>query len=169
MSHWEYTETELWRHGEEGISLYHVFGLIAMDETILAFAEAREGDAKDSCCIHHIDMRRSTDGGRSFSASRRLLSGDQGICFTNPVPVYDAQINRLFLFVSDNQDNCQTDNYLLHSDDRGITWSAPKKINDYFSSDALPHAFHLAGPGHGIQLQRGPNAGRLIMPFWHRR
>ena len=165
MSTWEYTETELWRHGEKGVSLYHVFGLIAMEETILAFSEAREGNAGDSGCIHHIDMRRSEDGGRSFLPSRRLLSGDTGLCFANPVPVYDAQIHRLFLFVSDNRGNCQTDLYLLFSDDQGITWSSPQKINHLLENGPSPLPFHLAGPGHGIQLQ----SGRLIMPFWHRR
>ena len=169
MSSWEYTETELWRHGEGKTSLYHVFGLAAMDQIILAFSEAREGEAKDAGCIHHIDMRRSEDGGRSFSENRRLLSGDSGICWANPVPVYDAQINRLFLFVSNNKGNCQSDLYLLSSDDHGITWTDPQKINHVLSNEAEPLPFHLAGPGHGLQLRQGAHAGRLILPLWHRK
>lgn len=65
MSSWEYTETELWRHGQDGASLFHVFGLIAVGQTVLAFSEARSGEAGDAGCTHDLWMRKSTDGGRS--------------------------------------------------------------------------------------------------------
>lgn len=74
MAKWEYTETELWRYGEDEISMYHVFGVIAIKNIVLALAEAREGDAGDASCPHSISMRRSTDGGRTFEESIELVS-----------------------------------------------------------------------------------------------
>lgn len=168
MSHWEYTETELWRHGEKGISLYHVFGAVATDSAVLVFAEARSGDGSDDRCPHHIQMRRSTDGGKTFSDDICLIPSGENHCWTNPVPLYDRQTKRLFLFYSDNLKNVKTENYLIFSDDDGLTWSQPRHINGILEEAENSPAFHLAGPGHGIQLQNGPKPGRLVMPFWHR-
>lgn len=169
VASWEYTETELWRHGQENVSLFHVFGLMAVGQTVLAFSEARNGNAGDAGCTHDLWMRKSTDGGRTFAESAVLLSGAAGGCWTNPVPVYDEAGGKLFLFVSDNAGNCRTNNYILSSDDLGESWSQPEKINHLLETGEHPLPFHLAGPGHGIQLKRGAHAGRLIMPFWHRR
>lgn len=169
MAKWAYTETELWRHGEGEIALLHVFGLIAAKSAVLAFAEARRGKGGDADCTHDLWMRRSMDGGKTFEDNVCLCPGGENRCWTNPVPVYDEETNRMFLFYSDNLENRRTENFLIVSDDLGGAWSEPQKINEALESgaDALP--FHLAGPGHGLQLKRGPFAGRLIVPFWHRR
>lgn len=59
MSKWEYTEQELWRFNENGDSIFHVFGVIAVGTTVLAFAEARKGDGSDDKCPHDIRMRKT--------------------------------------------------------------------------------------------------------------
>lgn len=166
MSDWQYTETELWRHGTEGVSLFHVFGLTVTKHAVLVFSEARNGDGSDAGCTHFIFMRRSLDCGIHFEPNVCLLPGE---CWTNPVPIYDESTGRVYLFVSDNHGNCRTENYLLYSDDDGETWSKKAQINVLLESNSDPLPFHLAGPGHGICLTRGEYAGRLIVPFWHRR
>ncbi len=168
MSNWEYTETELWRHGSQGISLFHVFGVTAHQNVVLVFAEARYGKGSDAEDPHDIWMRRSTDGGRSFASTVCLLPAEGEHCYTNPVPVWDTVTGRVFLFYSNNLQNTHTENYLIYSDDAGVTWSAPQNINPLLDNSANPPAFHLAGPGHGIQLTHGPATGRLLVPFWHR-
>ena len=169
MSEWEYTETELWRHGGEKSSLMHVFGVVAMENVVLAFAEARDGKGGDVGCIHEIWMRRSEDSGRTFAENVVICAGEGVHCWTNPVPVYDAQAKRLFLFYADNHDNRSTENFVVFSDDAGVTWSGPRRLNAALEAGADPLPFHLEGPGHGIQLKKGAHAGRLIVPFWHRR
>ena len=128
MSFWEYTETELWRHGEGGIALYHVFGLISFGRTVLAFAEARRGEGKDADDIHDIVLRRSEDGGHSFAPSVTLIPGEGGRCLTNPTPVYDAETEKLFLFYCENFGNSRTENYVTESADGGRTWSRPRAL-----------------------------------------
>lgn len=168
MAKWEYTETELWRHGDD-ISLLHVFGLLSIEkDTVLAFTEARYGNGGDAECTHDIWMRKSRDGGRSFADTVRLCVGGDKHCWTNPVPLYDRETKRLFLFFSDNLDNRKTDNFVIYSDDLGDTWSAPEKVNHVLENWEVSAPFHLAGPGHGIQITRGKYEGRLIVPFWHR-
>lgn len=166
MASWEYTETELWRHGDGGIAIYHVFGLVSFGSTVLAFAEARYGSAKDAGEAHDIVLRRSTDGGRSFSASVTLLSG--GRCFANPTPVYDAAAGKVFLFFCENGDNNRTETFVTESADGGRSWSDARSLTDDLNAFSAPLTFHLFGPGHGIQLCGGAFDGRLAVPVWHR-
>lgn len=168
MVRWEYTETELWRHGDGDIALFHVFGLISIQNTVLCFAEARYGNGGDAGCLHDLWMRKSVDGGRSFAPSVCLCPNEGVRSWTNPVPVYDEDTGRLFLFYSDNPENLRTENFYRFSDDLGESWSAPTDITEMLNRAAAPLPFHLAGPGHGTQLRGGARAGRLIVPFWHR-
>ena len=163
MSNWEYHETELWRYGENDISIYHVFSTIAVGMTVLVFAEARHGTGTDAACAHDIVLKISHDGGRHFASNICLLPADGEHCYCNPVPVYDSKIGRLYLFYADNRDNLLPRNFYISSNDLGMTWSPPQTIDSLFE---LP--FNLPGPGHGICLQHGARAGRLIVPFWHR-
>ena len=163
MTRWEYTETELWRYGEGDISIYHVFGTVAVGNTVLAFAEARHSNASDGNCLHDIAMRKSIDGGRTFFESVDILPANEKYCYTNPVPVYDEDTGKLFLFYSENIGNTRTVNYVMNSDDLGESWSPACNITDIFDTP-----FNLAGPGHGIQLKSGEHKGRLMMQFWHR-
>lgn len=53
--------------------------------------------------------------------------------------------------------------YLVSSDDDGAKWMSPRDVTAATkAADAVTVA---SGPGIGIQLQRGPRQGRLIMPF----
>ena len=156
--------TALWRHGEGGYALFHVFGLIAAGDTVLAFAEARRG-GKDAGEAHDIVMRRSRDGGKGFEESVCLL-GD-GRCLVNPTPLYDAQTGRVLLFFAENLENRHTVLYCTHSDDLGTSWSTPRDVT-HFLPQKRDTRFHLPGPSHGIQLQKGPHTGRLLLQLWHR-
>lgn len=166
---WEYTETQIWRVCGDAVSLYHVFGLVTTKNgVVMTFCEAREGNGGDAGCIHHIYMRRSLDEGRTFEENVVLIPGVEGTCFGNPTPVLDEETGRVYLFYANNHGNCQTDIYVIHTDDDGVTWSEPVFINPAFENTDIPRPFHLCGPGHGIQVKKGAYAGRLIVPFWHR-
>ena len=164
---WHCTDTPLWRIEGDEITFFHVFGVIALPSgTVLCFTEARLGEGGDAD-PHHLWMRKSVDGGLTFGPTVCLADCGGTICYTNPVPVYDRDTNRVWMFYADNHENRSTDVYLIYSDDEGDSWSTPVCMNHCFEGCGLP--FHLPGPGHGIQLARGERAGRLIVPFWHRR
>ena len=169
MTPWEFSETELWRYGENDVEIFHVFGSCAHKNRVFVFAEARYGDGSDAFCDHDIVMRRSFDGGRNFEKTVTLLKGNGRICYANGIPLFDPARERLFLFYSHNIENCRTDNFVMHSDDFGKSWSEPMSLHHCFSDLPVPLPFHLAGPGHGIVLRKEPYRGRLLMPFWHRR
>jgi len=53
---------------------------------------------------------------------------------------------------------------LWHSDDEGQTWEGPIDMNPGLKEEWM--AFLGAGPGNGIQLTEGENAGRLVFPVY---
>lgn len=115
-------------------------------------------------------------------------------CWANPAAVTDRSTGRVFVFYVLNEGahdgkNMQrhTRNFYRYSDDDGMTWSPRVDITDLlnakadgtpnrdaggewirdangFPCDYLGRAFHMPGPGHGLQLKDG----RLLMQFWNR-
>jgi len=115
--------------------------------------------------------------------------------WANPVAVTDRTNGRVFIFYVLNEGEYKGYNtqrmtrvFYRYSDDEGLTWGERVEITDVlnvgpdgkphvdldgeaiknrdgFACDYLGRAFHMPGPGHGIQLANG----RLIIQFWHRR
>jgi len=55
--------------------------------------------------------------------------------------------------------------FVAHSKDDGLTWSTPQETT---ATTKRPHwRWYATGPGIGIQLERGPHAGRLVVPCDH--
>ncbi len=95
----------------------------------------------------------------------------------NPAPVVDHQTGTIWLLSSWNlgsdseskiADGTSTDTrrvYVQKSEDDGLTWSLPLEITaDVKLAD---WTWYATGPGAGIQLQRGAQAGRLVIPSVH--
>ena len=55
--------------------------------------------------------------------------------------------------------------WVMESPDSGLTWSSPREI----TADVKPDTWrwYSMGPVHGIQLERGARAGRLLIPCNH--
>jgi sialidase-1 len=53
--------------------------------------------------------------------------------------------------------------WITQSDDDGVSWSAPRDLTVQLKRATATSL--ASGPGIGIELRRGPHAGRLIMPF----
>lgn len=144
---------------------YHVYRIpsivISRQGTILTTGEARRGTGGDYSA-NDIVMRRSTDGGDSWSDTRVLIqSCDYGNgAVSNFVPIVDRTsdtIHALYCY-----DYCRT--FYICSTDEGATWSKPREITpvmEQFRRD-YPWVVAAVGPGHGLQLTNG----RLITSVW---
>jgi sialidase-1 len=201
----------VWVNGEDGAVVYHVYGLVVTHRgTVLAFSEARL--ARDDHRPHHLVVKRSADGGKSWSKNIFIERADGSFwkregqkskleCWTNPAPLVDGRSGRIFFFYALNEGSMKADYdtqrftrvFYRYSDDDGLSWQPaaqdggrveitpllkvkadgtpnrdpsgqPVRNEDGLPCDYLGRAFHMPGPGHGIQLRDG----RLLLPFWHR-
>jgi len=159
-----------------GYVLYRIPGIIVTQRgTILAYTEARRTGSGDWDSID-ILMRRSTDGGATFSAQRVIahapgkierstvaLERNQGkpgdITYNNPVAIADREGSVHFLFCVEYMRA-----FYMKSDDDGQTFSKPVEITSAFDAFRPEYAWRVlaTGPGHGIQLRDG----RLLIPVW---
>ena len=156
------------------------------DGTVLAFAEGRA--ATQDFSSYAIVVRRSTDGGVTWSPLQQVVGVQPttGIVISQPAPIVDKVTGQVFLLFNRGTFDGLTGNFHLtdvqftKSSDDGLTWATPIDITDSVTVTEghnpgppgvypdTPWGWAVVGPGHGIQIQNGPNAGRLIVGGDHR-
>jgi sialidase-1 len=145
--------------GTEGINTYRIPSLIlAPDNTLLAFCEARKESITDASPTGMI-LKRSVDGGRTWLPTQVLVKGTGNEALMNPCPVIDRSNNRILLYCIDAHkygDNKHRQ-LLLTSDDNGISWTEPVDLAGVTKNH---NNGFVSGPGIGIQLR----SGRLVIP-----
>ena len=161
-----------------GYSVYRIPGIVVTGRgTVLAYCEARKSDRGDWSTID-IMMRRSTDGGRTFDAPRRIadvpgpktknpvalaqsLAAAGDVIYNNPVMIPDARRPGVVHMVF-NLEYMRA--FYQRSDDDGVTWSKPAEITRAFEAFRPEYEWKVlaSGPGHGIMLR----SGRLLIPVW---
>lgn len=156
-----FEEQAIFESGTHGYACIRIPAAVAAaDGSLLAFAEGRI----DGCADHgrfDLIMRRSQDGGRTWGPLQVVISGN-GDTIGNATPVVDQNTGRVILLTTWNAmgDTIDRRPFVSYSDDHGATWSDPVDITDDVK---LPHwEGYATGPGHAIQLERGPHAGRLV-------
>lgn len=148
--------------GQDGYHTYRIPALLVTKTGILlAFCEGRRTGRGDHGDLDLL-VKRSEDGGETWSA-QQLIYGEPGeVTIGNPCPVVDEDTGTIWLpFCRENYDVL-----LTHSEDDGKTWADPVDI----SADVKKPVWewYATGPGVGIQLQRGEHKGRLVIPCDHR-
>ena len=158
--------------GESGYHTYRIpSAIVAPKGTLLAFAEARRAGAGDAGDIDLV-LRRSRDGGRSWSALQVI--GDNGPnTFGNPCAVVDTRTNTVWLLTTQNRGSDREKDIIagtsegsrtvwaMHSEDDGVTWSSPVDISASVKNSEW--TWYATGPGIGIQTK----SGRLVIPANH--
>ena len=143
--------------------------------TVLVYCEARCNSGADWGEIE-VHLRRSTDGGRTFSPARQIAHAGPRLprhpvalahksgkpneqTVNNPVAIAARDGTVHFLYCVEYQRA-----FYMRSVDDGVTWSAPVEITSAF--EPLRAAWNwktiATGPGHGIELR----TGRLVVPVW---
>ncbi|HTJ31755.1 MAG TPA: exo-alpha-sialidase [Dactylosporangium sp.] len=167
-----FDETTLWDIEVDPLANYHVHGLVVLpDDTVIAATEGRY----EVCDAGPRDLliRRSTDGGRTWSPTQTVVPSVDGQSWGNPTFVADRITRELFLFYMLSErlpenTSCSGDSgdlFVVSSTDGGQTWGAPRSLSGLFDQFPYDWALHGPGPGHGIQL----DTGRLLLNVAHRR
>lgn len=158
--------------GQDGYHTYRIPSVIVTQAgTVLAFCEGRVRGQGDSGDIDLL-VKRSEDGGRTFSQQRVIWDDQENTC-GNPCPVVVRETGEILLLMTHN---LGTDNeldikaktsrgkrtvWLSKSFDDGKTWSAPREITN--EAKKPDWAWYATGPGAGIQLRDG----RIVIPSYY--
>ena len=159
----------------QGYDTYRIPSIIETNNgTLIAFSEGRRNSASDTGDIDLVS-RRSHDGGRTWETMRVLWDDGENTC-GNPCPVIDSTGTIHLLLTWNRGDDkesqiiAQTSNdtrrvFVISSFDHGETWTRPTEITE--STKQKQWTWYATGPGAGIRIQKGPNAGRLVIPCDH--
>lgn len=172
----EFSESALFVSGQDGYHTYRIPALAVTNAgTLLAICEGRKSSSSDSGNIDLL-VKRSTDNGATWSA-RQIIWSDGGNTCGNPCVVVDRSTGTICLLSTWNRGEDRESKiingtsidtrrvYLISSTDDGLTWSAAQDITA--TTKQAGWSWYATGPGHGVQLQRGRQAGRLIIPCDH--
>jgi sialidase-1 len=170
-------KVDLFEAAKDGYAYYRIPGIIVTPKgSLLAYCEARKSERGDWGTID-IMLRRSTDGGRTWSPARKIadvdgpkqknpvalaqkLADSADVTYNNPVAIPDKKTGSVhFVF---NLEYMRA--FYMRSDDDGQTWSKPVEITSAFDKFRPEYDWKVlaTGPGHGIQLRNG----RLVIPIW---
>jgi sialidase-1 len=144
-------------HGKNGFASYRIPGIVnTAAGSLLAYYETRT--SKGDWCARGIGLKRSTDGGKSWS-ERTMIAYDPEMTVGNPVMIAARDGLVHFLWLKDMRQPF----YQVSSDD-GLTFSEPISLLDCMNSyrSELDWSLFAFGPGHGIELDNG----RLLVPVW---
>lgn len=171
---------DVFEEKQAGFVSYRIPGIVVTAKgTVLAYAEARKFTSADRGEIE-IHLRRSTDGGRTFSPQQQIahlgprlprnphmpddkkkkdMGGPEEQTVNNPmlIAARDGAVHFVYCVEYMRSFHCR-------SDDDGVTWTKPVEITatfDLFRRDLDWQAI-ATGPGHGIELRNG----RLVVPVW---
>jgi sialidase-1 len=165
-------QVDVYKSGRDGYNTYRIPALVVTKKgTVLAFCEGRKDSGGDTGDID-ILLKRSADGGKTFSAQQVVWDDGPNTC-GNPCPVVDRETGSIWLLLTQNLGTDHEHNIITRtskgtrtvwvskSDDDGVTWSNPVEITkDVKRSD---WTWYATGPGAGIQLK----SGRLVIPCDH--
>jgi sialidase-1 len=171
-----FTQTTIFQAGQGGYFTYRIPGIVVTTRgTVLVYNEARRNSSSDWGTIDLV-MRRSSDGGRTFSPARIVahapvpisrnpvaIERKQGaltdITYNNPVAIAGRDGVVHFLFCIEYMRV-----FYMRSTDDGRTFSTPVEVTGALDALKSKYAWRVAatGPGHGIQL----SSGRLLVPVW---
>ncbi|MHC4754378.1 MAG: sialidase family protein [Planctomycetota bacterium] len=158
-----FMQVDVFKAGELGYKEFRIPSLVVTKSgTILAFTEAgwTSADAGD----RDIKLRRSTDGGRTWTKEIELILDRGKSRCGSPATIVEAKTGRIHLITAVDSKEA------LHSfsDDDAVTWSELEKITYVFEKFKPRYDWtgFDTGPAKGIELSRGKFKGRFIQPMW---
>ena len=153
---------------------------VSKEGTLLAFAEGRRVQSDHN--KGPLVLRRSEDGGRTWNEIQ-VIAEHGNDSLNNPTPVVLANGRILVVYQCFREtfhsraipkedvqmapaglegEEVQR-NYIVYSDDDGVSWSAPRDITAQIKRPA-PIICNFTGPGPGLVMKHGGHAGRIILP-----
>jgi len=158
-----FRQTDVFFAGELGYKEFHIPALVVTRSgTLLAISEA--GRTSSDFGDRDILLRRSTDGGRTWSSQVQMILDKGTSRCGSPACLVDPDTGRIHLMAAvDSAKALQT-----YSDDDGLTWSKFRETTAVFEAYRSSWAWTRfdTGPARGLKLTHGKFKGRFIQPIW---
>lgn len=173
--------------GQDGYTCYRIPLIITTTKgTVIAATDGRIGGCGDIPTPLDLVCKRSFDNGNTWGPLQIIANYGSDTSDKDTYPFYGAtNINRVSagdaaMLVDRTSGRIWTlyDNggvlsgarkiklEMRFSDDDGATWSQAIDVERTYPGIRPAYGEFLTGPGNGIQLESGPNAGRLIFPVY---
>lgn len=165
------------RAGDNGVHTYRIPGLVTTPKgTLIAVYDVRWRSGGDLPGDIDVGLSRSTDGGRTWAPMEILMDMGKDPEWNfdgvgDPSLLVDRNTGRIFVLGTWSHGNrswrgsgpglepADTGQLMLvHSDDEGETWSAPRNLTSMLKKPEW--SFLLQGPGRGITM----GDGTLVFP-----
>jgi sialidase-1 len=164
--------------GADDYKIYRIPAIeIALDGTLLAFAEGRKQGGKDPGYDKQQDvdllLKRSSDDGKTWSELEIVEDPGQYWSAANAATVVDRDTGKIWVLYIRSKpgrstetsrpgtDDMQT--MARWSEDNGLNWSEPIDLTEV-ARDMQDETWTASVPGPGGAIQAGN--GRLLVPCW---
>lgn len=141
----------------EGYERARIPGIVCTDNgKLIAYCELRRSDS--DWAVIDIGMKKSSDGGKTWSERKILVSGENKNTVNNPVMITDGDTLHFLYCVNYKRV------FYMKSTDEGESWTDKTELTDSLRRNAEDFFFSCiaVGPTHGIRL----SSGRLLVPIW---
>ncbi len=148
----------LYTAGENGYCHNRIPGIVRLpDGTLLTYWECRRG--RNDWSVSEIGMKKSVDGGKTWTEERYIASGEGKNTVNNPVMAVFPDGFVVFLWLENYKRL-----FMKTSGDSGETWSTKREISDFLEAyrPVYPWTVAATGPGHAIVM----DTGRIVVPMW---
>ena len=172
--------------GVDGYTCFRIPAIVTTaNGTVIAMSDGRIGSCGDIPTPLDLVIKRSFDHGATWGPLQVVTDYGTASGDTDDYPFYGlSNITRvasgdaaLLLDRTNSRIWTLYDNggvsggrkiklEMKYSDDDGATWSSRIDVEAQNPGIRPNYGEFLAGPGNGVQLSEGPNAGRLIFPVY---
>jgi sialidase-1 len=173
-------KVDLFKAGEGGYVMYRIPGVTVTPKgTILVHCEGRQGSG--DWTQQDILLRRSTDNGKTWTEPKVLskrppdlqpnpaglrqgLTKPEKVTAHNAICIAERETGAVHMLYGIEYSRF----FHIVSADEGENWSEPVDITEALTAYRKDYPWIVVGNGcgHGIQLTKGPHAGRMLAAFW---